>query len=194
MVLPVFFVIGGYVGLAYWCSVLASLFFTKFKERRPQTSLLTVSVVLFLGLSTMAIPAVVVLDHLHVWATPTGVPYFDLGSDTVRLSALEALWGPTWVTFLGILRFTASTAKGFDGLPVSKRKRMTIATLATAGALNLSLLTTTGPWWFLGLYAKPFPEHYPQHLIGSVCDLPGRQPTTDYGPCPGSDQFRLPLK
>lgn len=194
MVLPVFFVVGGYIGLAYWCSVLASRYFAKFKQHRPQTSLLTMSVVLFLGLSAMAIPAVIVLDHLHVWATPTGVPYFDFGSDTVRLSGLEALWGPTWVTFLGVLRYTTFTAKGFDGLAIGRRKRIAIATLATAGALNLSLLFTTGPWWFLGLYAKPFPQNYPQHLIGRVCDLPGHPSTSDYGPCPGSDQFRLPIK
>lgn len=194
MVLPVIFVVGGYIGLAYWCSVLASRFLVWFRERRPQASLRTMSAVLFFVLSVPAIPAVMALDSMHVWATPTGVPYFDFGSDTVRFSVPEALWGPYWVTFLGILRYTAFTTTGFEGRAIGKRMRLATATLATTGALNLSLLLSTGPWWFLGLYSKPFPENYPQHLIGAVCDLPGHQPTTDYGPCPGGPNFKLPIK
>lgn len=85
--------------------------------------------------------------------------------------------------------------RGLDGLSVAKRT--VVSTLATIALFAMSMWVLLLVQIPAGLHASPYPDGYPAHLINGLCNVPGSknwtEPTT-YGPCPGSDGFRMPVK
>lgn len=81
--------------------------------------------------------------------------------------------------------------RGLAHLP--PRRRTAAALLATIATCQIVVVVGWGlltvPW---SLYSSPYPET-PAHLVNGLCDAPGVT-GTDYGPCPGSDGFRVPIR
>lgn len=81
--------------------------------------------------------------------------------------------------------------RGTEGM--SPSRRTVVSLLATIATCQLVVIAG---WGLLSvpatLYSAPYPET-PAHLINGLCDAPGIT-GTEYGPCPGGDGFRVPLR
>jgi hypothetical protein len=73
------------------------------------------------------------------------------------------------------------------GLAPGRRGRF-ISLLALIGVFNLGMFAVNGALAISGLYADHYPDN-PPYLINDVCG-----PGTDYGPCPGTPGYAIPLK
>lgn len=166
-----------------------------FRRRRPGASNLAV-----LGVGTlagyllgMALEAPMFL--LHLWSLPGAPAAFALFGNDHRYAAVEYLTTGFVFAGWGAVRWfrddhgRAFTERGFDRLP--PRRRSVAGVLATVGwccslLLVLQLIVT-----LFAFRADPYPAGFPRHLVNGMCDV-GATTGTRYGPCPGSDQFRLP--
>lgn len=139
----------------------------------------------------MALSLTMILPHL--WGGP-GAPFSILGGE-YRYSLLEFLYIGAWSTTLACLRFFVNdrgervTERGLADL--RPRSRTAIVLLATIAACNLSVIVWSVPIMFMGINTAQYPD-YPPSLSNIICDTPGRH-GTDYGPCPGSPGFRIPV-
>src|SRR5207244_1738336 len=80
--------------------------------------------------------------------------------------------------------------RGLEQTP--PRRARLIAALALCGFLQLLLLFDAAVVNITGLYASPYPR-LPDHLVNGLCDTPASS-STRYGPCPGSPDFRMPVR
>lgn len=131
----------------------------------------------------------------HLWAGPGfGAQLID--TDNYRYSLFEFLYIGAWSTTLGSLRFFVNergerlTERGLSHLPA--RRRTAVSLLATIGACNLSVILWSIPVLFSGFHSHEYPD-YPPSLTNVICDTPGHQ-GSEYGPCPGSPDFKIPLR
>ena len=74
--------------------------------------------------------------------------------------------------------------------------RDVLGTLATTAWCSLAVICFSMVVTASGFHATSYPTDYPEHLPNVVCDIPGDPDTagSDYGPCPGSPGFRIPLR
>ena len=75
----------------------------------------------------------------------------------------------------------------------SPRKRIGLTLLALYGAFQLVFWGLSIPWWIANFYQGRWPANMPAHVVNDVCNAGGFTDTR-YGPCPGSEGFRLPLR
>jgi hypothetical protein len=166
-----------------------------FRRRRPATSDLAVLAVGSLAgyLLGMALEAPMFL--LHLWSLPGAPAALSLFGDNHRFAAVEYLttafvfagWGA--VRWFRDDRGRALTERGFDDLPAGRRT--TAGVLATVGWCCSLLLVLQLVVNLFAFRADPYPAGFPRHLVNGMCDV-GATSGTRYGPCPGSDHFRLP--
>jgi hypothetical protein len=118
-------------------------------------------------------------------------PGYDLGLPGDELIVMAVSGGLVFGT-LGIVRHYRDA----EGRTIVERpQRGWVRVLASAGTCQLLVIVGWGLLTVpLSLFSEPYPTDMPQHLIESYCDLPGAQPTTKYGPCPGSPGYRMPLE
>ena len=72
-------------------------------------------------------------------------------------------------------------------------KRRAITLMALYAAFQLIFWSMSIPWWISSFYQSEWPSDMPKHVVNGVCDTGGFTDTR-YGPCPGSDGFRMPLR
>ena len=188
--------------MLYPCFVLesriAAKLWGKVRTRHPDASPVRI---LAFGLTvSLAIGAVVSMVFVlpHLWAVP-GMGVMILDTSSYRWSIAEFLYVGIWSTTVCALRVfvdergEAITERGLEAL--SPRMRDVVSTAATTAWCVLAVILWSSLVTITGFYARPYPTGYPQHLSNVVCDLPNApQPSTHYGPCPGSKGFEIPLR
>jgi hypothetical protein len=184
------FVLESRIAVAFWSAV---------RRRRPEMSDVRLLGVGLLGALVVGslISMTFVLPHL--WAGP-GMGPMIIATDHYRWSFAEFLYVGSWSTAICALRFFVDrngmtlTERGLDHLPSWRRN--VVSVLATTAWCSLSVIVLSMLVAVSGLYATPYPTGYPAHLPNVVCQIPGDPDTAGnaYGPCPGSNGFRIPLR
>ncbi|HET6152607.1 MAG TPA: spirocyclase AveC family protein [Marmoricola sp.] len=180
-------------------SRLAAAFWSALRRRRPDWSnarLLGAGLLGALVIGSL-ISMAFVLPHL--WAGP-GMGPMIIHTAHYRWSFAEFAYIGTWSTTICALRFFVDT----DGLTLTERglaqlprwRRNVVAVLATTAWCSLAVIMLSALVAVSGLFATPYPTGYPAHLPNVVCRIPGDPDTaaSEYGPCPGSPGFRIPLR
>ena len=167
----------------------------RFRRRRPAASNLAVLIVGSLagyGLG-MALEAPMFL--LHLWSLPGAPAALSLFGNDHRYAAVEYVTTGFVFAGWGAVRWfrddhgRAFTERGFDRLaPGPRRAAGVLATVGWCCSLLLVLQLIVNLFAFR---ADPYPAGFPRHLVNGMCDV-GATTGTRYGPCPGSDHFRLP--
>lgn len=109
----------------------------------------------------------------------------DSASAGAAFSGATAFWG------LGLVRHFCD-AEGRAAFQRGTRRPVVevFAAVTTVQAIVvLGWGVMTAPFT---LHSSPYPD-LPRHLVNGLCDAPGTT-GTDYGPCPGSPGFRLPMR
>jgi hypothetical protein len=187
----------------YPCFVLESRLAVRFwgavRRRRPGISN---AALLGLGLlGALAVGALISMTFVlpHLWGGP-GMGPMILHTHSYRWSFAEFGYVGVWSTTICALRLFVGadgltlTEQGFEHLPPFARNLTGV--LATTAWCSLAVIIFSMVVTVSGLYARPYPTGYPAHLPNVVCEIPGDPDTAGnaYGPCPGSDGFRIPLR
>lgn len=85
--------------------------------------------------------------------------------------------------------------RGLEGL--SAGSRTIVSFLATTAMFAMSMWVLLLVQLPAGLNSSPYPDGYPAHMVNDLCTIPGNPEAsgpTEYGPCPGSPGFRMPVE
>ncbi len=116
-------------------------------------------------------------------------PGYDMGLPGHELIVM-ALGGAVVFWAVGVVRhFRDDNGRTIVDRPKQPWMRLLVA----AGLCQLIVFVSWAPSGPLGLFSVPYPADMPKHLINNYCDLPGGPATSQYGPCPGSPGFKLPI-
>lgn len=135
----------------------------------------------------------------HLWAGP-GMGVMIVDTDTYRWSIAEFLYVGVWSTAVCSLRYFVDESgrtlaeRGLEHL--STIKQSIVSTMAMTAWCSIAVIAFSSLVTATGFYATQYPSNYPEHLPNVVCDIPGDSATagSEYGPCPGSPDFTIPLK
>jgi hypothetical protein len=135
----------------------------------------------------------------HLWAGPGMGPML-VATDAYRWSIPEFLYVGVWSMTVCALRFFTDdrgetlAERGLDHLSTGGRN--VVSTLAVTAWCSLAVIVFSGLVTVSGFFANPYPTGYPEHLPNVVCEIPGDPDTAgaEYGLCPGSPGFRIPLR
>lgn len=137
----------------------------------------------------------------NLWGLPGAPAAFSFFGNDQRFAWPEYLTTAiVFTTFASVRYFQNDKGqtigeRGLEGL--SAGLRLIVSSLATIAMFAMSM------WVLLlvqipgGFHSSPYPEGYPAHQINGLCDIPGNDNWTEptaYGPCPGSEGFRMPVK
>ncbi len=166
-----------------------------YRRRRPGASNLSVLGVGSLAGFLLGMILEAPMFLMHLWSLPGAPAAFSMFGNNHRYAAVEYLTTGFVFAGWGAVRWfrddsgRAFTERGFDRLAPGRRTAASL--LATVGwccALLLGLQLIVNLFAFR---ADPYPAGFPRHLVNGMCDV-GATTGTRYGPCPGSDGFRLP--
>jgi hypothetical protein len=130
---------------------------------------------------------------LWTYASPAwmSIPF----GQSLRLPFPELLVGMFYFGCPALMRYFKNDRgetiidRGLDRM--SSWKRTVVSLLAMYMAFQfIAWGPATVPDILIGPYQEPWPE-LPAHLVNDLCDAPGHGGTR-YGPCPGSEGFRMP--
>jgi hypothetical protein len=136
----------------------------------------------------------------NLWGLPGAPAALSFFGDDQRFAWPEYLTTAiVFTTFASVRYFRNDKGqtigeRGLEGL--SAGMRTIVSTLATIAMFAMSM------WGLLliqipgGMNSSPYPDGYPAHQINGLCDIPGNPnwtEPTEYGPCPGSPGFRMPI-
>ncbi len=134
---------------------------------------------------------------LNLWGLPGAPGELALFDNDHRFAWAEYVTTTIVFTTMASVRFFRNdkgqtiAERGLEGR--SAVGRALVATLATTTLFAMSMWVLLLIQIPAGLHADPYPEGYPMHMINNLCDVnPGMH--TEYGPCPGSPGFRMPVK
>ena len=129
--------------------------------------------------------------------TGAGPGWLSIFGRNHRFPLAEVVAGAMIFATLALIRFMKDdqgrtvVERGLDHLP--PRRRTLLSLLALTGVTNLLLAIATVMVVVTGPYADPYPK-MPDHLVNGLCDAPGWEGRTRYGPCPGSPGYRAPIR
>lgn len=134
---------------------------------------------------------------LHLWSLPGAPRELSLFGNNARYPWAEFLTTGMVFAVIGCVRYFKDDKgqtigeRGLEGFGNGMRSIIRIlSTTAIFGIAMFVLLLVQIP---AGLHADPYPTGYPKHLVTTLCDVFPDQ-HTEYGPCPGSPGFRMPVK
>ena len=130
------------------------------------------------------------------WQFP-GSPDVGFWADTGhKFPAYEFVSGAIMFSLVASIRYFRDAnglrfpERGLERYP--RRMRKTLTFLAMAGLFNTVYLADNAVYMFLGTHSGTY-KPMPAHIVGGTCDAPGITGTR-YGPCPGSEGYRMPLR
>lgn len=137
----------------------------------------------------------------NLWGLPGAPARFAMFDNDHRFAWAEYITTAIVFTTFAAVRYFRDdrgqtiTERGLENLALTTRTLVSIfATVAIFAMSMWALLLIQIP---AGLHSSPYPDGYPAHLINGLCNIPGNknwsQPT-EYGPCPGSPGFRMPIR
>ncbi|BBY80216.1 hypothetical protein MPUL_13740 [Mycolicibacterium pulveris] len=137
----------------------------------------------------------------NLWGLPGAPARFSLFPNDQRFAWAEYITTSIVFTTFAAVRYFRNDRgetigeRGLDAM--NPAARTTVSILATIAMFAMSMWVLLLIQIPAGLHSSPYPEGYPAHQINGLCDIPGNpnwpQPT-EYGPCPGSPGFRMPVK
>lgn len=180
-------------------AVLVGSFMRLVKARRPGISLPRLLGATFVAAVALDIafegPMVLMRFWSHVGAGPDALSIFGDGQPKFPIPIILVMG--LWFTFFAALRFFKDdngetvVERGLSRIPRPRRTLITL--LALVGIFQGATLAADAGWMALGPYADPYPRA-PAHIVNDLCDAPGFASDTRYGPCPGSEGFRAPIR
>ena len=137
---------------------------------------------------------------LHLWSypgTPWSIPVFG-GARYPIVNELTAftMWTGLFSALMYFKNDRGQTIAERNLEGYSPRVARGITFMAIYGAVQLLVIIPgTAPDLILGFHQKQWPADTPPALVNGMCDVPGGPiQGTEYGPCPGSPGFKMPLK
>jgi hypothetical protein len=134
---------------------------------------------------------------MNLWGLPGAPDELALFDNDHRFAWAEYVTTTIVFTTLGCVRFFRNdkgqtiAERGLDNL--SPGARALVATLATTTLFAIAIWVLLLIQIPAGLHAAPYPQGYPKHMINDLCDVRPEM-HTEYGPCPGSPGFRMPVR
>jgi hypothetical protein len=178
-------------------ALLISAALRRLRARRPNIS--TIQLIL-LALAVGFLLDIAVdggLMQFHLWAHPGFPDWFSIGGNSpYRYSFVLMIADGLIFLMPGLLLFFRDdrgqtfVERGLDQVRPGARSGLSL--LAHIGILGSTVLVAAGICAVWGAYSSPYP-HFPPHLINKLCDGAGSARTA-YGPCPGSDGYRMPIR
>ena len=150
----------------------------------------------YLGALALCLALEAPMFLMNLWGLPGAPAALTLVDDDHRFAWAEYVTTAIVFTTVAAIRYFRNDKgqtlpeRGLEGLGVVRS-----AIIATFASITLFAMSM----WVLilihlpgGLHASPYPRGYPDHMINNLCDVkPGMH--TEYGPCPGSPGFRMPV-
>jgi hypothetical protein len=135
---------------------------------------------------------------LRLWNyTGAGPGWMSIFGAHHRFPIVEVIAGALIFATLALIRFNKDdqgrtiVERGLEHMP--SRRRTLVSLLALTGVTNTLLAIATVAVVVTGPYADPYPK-LPAHLVNGLCDAPGFEGKTRYGPCPGSPGYHAPIR
>ncbi|WP_281783702.1 spirocyclase AveC family protein [Sinimarinibacterium flocculans] len=133
--------------------------------------------------------------YFEMWAFP-GSPEIGLWANTPhKFPVTELLAGGIMFGLSAGMRYFRDeqgrswVERGMDHYP--EWKRAVLAQLSMIGIFSAAYLLVNAMYCYVALFSAPYQQMTP-HILNAVCDAPGYENTV-YGPCPGSEGWKLPL-
>lgn len=134
----------------------------------------------------------------HLWAGP-GMGAMIVDTSSYSWSVAEFLYVGTWSATVCALRFFVDdqgrslAERGLEAMP--PWRQAVVGTMAMTTWCSVAVIVYSSVVAFTGFHANAYPEDYPEHLPNVVCDIPGSAVAqgSEFGPCPGSPGYRVPL-
>ena len=190
-----------FIGLIYpfgWVpfAMLLNAGMAAVKRRRPMLSHARLIGLTYLGALGLCMALEAPMFLMNLWGLPGAPAALALFDDDHRFAWAEYVTTAIVFTTVAAVRFFKNDKgqtlpeRGLDGLGAARRA--IIATLASIALFAMSMWVLILVQLPAGLHASPYPQGYPDHMINNLCDVkPGMH--TEYGPCPGSPGFRMPV-
>jgi hypothetical protein len=136
----------------------------------------------------MALEAPMFLSHL--WSLPGAPRELSLFDDGHRYAAVEYLTAAmVFAGWAAVRYFRDDEGRAFTERGVGTvGSVLAIAAWCSALLLVLQLFVSV-----FAFQADAYPKSFPRHLTNGMCDV-GATQHTRYGPCPGSDGFKMPTR
>lgn len=180
------------------CAMLLGVVVRAAQKRWPGLSKPQLFLVVCVGGCLLVLGEPAILLPLHLWTFPGTPLSVEIGGDGFRYPFFpEVFVFGLWIGITASIRiFKDDLGRSFveRGLEHhGPRVRNGIAMLALYGIVMTSTwVISTAPMWLLGFNQGKWDQDLPAHIKNGLCDIsPGDK--TRYGPCPGSDGWRMPV-
>jgi Spirocyclase AveC-like len=163
----------------------------------PNVSSARLVAVTYIGALVVCLALEAPMFLMNLWGLPGAPSEFALFDNDHRFAWAEYITTTIVFTTIASVRFFKNdkgqtiAERNLEGLTTGGRAL--VSTLATIALFAMSMWVLLLIQLPAGLHASPYPEGYPTHMINNLCDVqPGMH--TEYGPCPGSPGFRMPVR
>jgi len=167
------------------------------RSRWPELSNAGLIALTFVGGLSLGLLLEAPMFLMNLWGLPGAPRALALFDNNHRFAWAEYVTTTIVFTTMGCVRFFRNdkgqtiAERGLQNL--SAAARAVVATLATVTLFAMAMWVLLLIQIPAGLHAAPYPQGYPKHMINDLCDVqPGMH--TEYGPCPGTPGFRMPVK
>ncbi|MEM8563014.1 MAG: spirocyclase AveC family protein [Pseudomonadota bacterium] len=180
--------------LAY--AMMLNALMHKLSDRVPNVSGYTLFAIAFAVGALLEIAVEIIWLKLELISYPGAPDFMALYVGDLKMPWIEWFTGGLVFGSFSLVRYYVDqdglriTERGLSNL--SSKMQAMVSTLAMIAILNSLMITASLMDAFVGLYSSPW-RPQPAHLLIGACDLPGSYTGSRYGPCPGSEGYRMPL-
>lgn len=196
---PIIFLWGFEIFGLLACAMLLGTVARKLRERWPGLTKPQVFAIVCAGGCLLVIGEPLVLLPLHLWTFPGTPLSISVGGDAFRYPLFPEIFVfGLWIGIAASMRiFRDDKGRSFVERGLDRhgpKARAAVTMLAMYGLIQTSTwVISTAPMWVLGFNQREWPKDMPAHVQNGLCDSPGVTGTR-YGPCPGSDGWRMPVR